>query len=147
MNFDIKFYQISVFNAYSSLFFIIFSSHSSKNENTDLKCSINKVSIEGCKGPTNKECKLKRTNNASIVIDYTPDFDADDVKLTIYSLSFGEKQWPGMNTNACEFTKCPIENGVANKYTYGVQLNPTYPVVSSLLELILIELVPRYTKC
>ena len=68
-----------------------------------------------------------------MVIDFTPEFDADNSKVTMYAISIGEAAWPGMDTNGCKFMKCPIENGVANKYTYGVEVSPTYPRVSLLI--------------
>ena len=72
-----------------------------------------------------------------MVVDFTPGYDAEDSKVTIHAITFGEKAWPGMDTNGCKFMKCPITNGVKNTYSYGVVVSPTYPRVSLLsIELI-----------
>lgn len=98
----------------------------------DLKCKINNVAIEGCGKSAGRECTLKRGLNASMVVDFTPDFDADNTKATIYAISFNEKAWPGMDTDGCKFMTCPIENGVPNTYSYAVEVSMKYPKVSLL---------------
>jgi hypothetical protein len=96
----------------------------------DLGCTINRVAIEGCSGGSGKDCKLKRGRNASIVVDLVPDFDSEDAKMTIYTTFPVEKAWPGMDTNACNYLKCPIVNGASNTYNFAVDINSQYPTVS-----------------
>ena len=75
---------------------------------------------------------MKRGFNASMIAEFTPEFDADNSKVTIYAISLGEKAWPGMDTNGCKFMTCPIVSGVPNTWSYGVEVSPTYPRVSFL---------------
>ncbi|XP_070507033.1 mite group 2 allergen Tyr p 2-like [Chironomus tepperi] len=110
-----------------SLTDIQFHSCGDKDIYNDLSCTINRVAIEGCGASSGRECRLKRGFNASMVVDFTPGYDADNSKATIYAISFGEKAWPGMDTNGCNFMTCPIKNGVSNTYSYAVTVSPTYP--------------------
>jgi hypothetical protein len=66
-------------------------------------------------------CTLKRGQEASFTIDFTPNFDGDgnDVTMLAYAIiAQKETAWPGMNPNACEFLEkgCPLENGVRASY-------------------------------
>lgn len=99
---------------------------------SDLGCTINSVTVEGCRKDKNsKACKVKRNVNAAININFVPDFSGDDVTLMAYALMPGiEKAFPDMDPNACNFTKCPMEEGVAQTYTYGLKLAASYPIVS-----------------
>lgn len=104
------------------------------NDFQDLTCTIDAVSIEGCRKDRNANaCKLKRNVKAAINIDFTPDFDGDDITMMAYALMPGiEKAFPDMDENACNFTTCPVANGVKQTYSYGLKLAPSYPLVSSM---------------
>ncbi|KAL7025382.1 hypothetical protein ACKWTF_013456 [Chironomus riparius] len=127
-----KFATLIIFSliAFVSLTDMKFSRCGDKDIYRGLNCAINRVAIEGCNANVTKDCSLKRGNNASMVVDFTPDFDAEDSTVTIHAISFGEKAWPGMDTNGCKFMTCPIESGVNNTYSYGVQVSYTYPLAT-----------------
>lgn len=96
----------------------------------DLKCSIDSVTIDGCRKDRNA-CRLKRNVNAAINIDFTPDFEGNDVTLMAYALLGGvEKSFPDMDENACNHMTCPVSNGVKQSYSFGLKLAPSYPLVS-----------------
>lgn len=94
-------------------------------------CTVDSVTIEGCRKDRNsKACKLKRNVKAAINVEFTPDFDGDDISMMAYALMPGiEKAFPEMDGNACNFMKCPVTHGVQQNYTYGLKLAPTYPLV------------------
>lgn len=96
-----------------------------------MACTIDSVTIDGCRKDRNTgPCKLKRNVNAAINIDFTPDFDGDDVTLMAYAIIGGiEKSFPDMDANACNHMSCPVKNGNRQSYTYGLKLAPTYPLV------------------
>lgn len=77
------------------------------------------------------ECKLRRNENASIAVEFTPDFEGSDVTMLAYTTVPLEAQWPGMDGNACNYMTCPVQKDVLTRYTYGVKLTPEYPRVSS----------------
>lgn len=97
-----------------------------------MACSINSVTVEGCRKDKNsKACRVKRNINAAINIEFTPDFDGSDITMMAYALMPGiEKAFPDMNSDACSFTTCPVENGKRQTYSFGLKLAPTYPLVS-----------------
>lgn len=41
-----------------------------------------------------------------------------------------EEMLPGMNTQGCSFTSCPIRDGVRQTYRFTLQLAKKFPVVS-----------------
>lgn len=98
----------------------------------DLACSIDSVTVEGCRKDRNsKACKVKRNVNAAINIEFTPDFDGSDITMMAYALLPGiEKAFPDMDENACNFTSCPVTSGTKQTYTFGLKMAPTYPLVS-----------------
>lgn len=97
-----------------------------------LECTIDSVTVGGCRKDRNsKACKLKRNVNAAINIEFTPDFDGEDITMMAYALMPGiEKSFPDMDPNACNYTTCPVAKGQKQSYTYGLKLAPTYPLVS-----------------
>jgi hypothetical protein len=98
----------------------------------DLTCSIDSVTIDGCRKDRNTgPCKLKRNVNAAINIDFTPDFDGDDITLMAYAMIGSiEKSFPDMDPNACNHMTCPVTNGTKQSYSFGLKLAPSYPLVS-----------------
>lgn len=89
----------------------------------------------GCRKERNAatECKLRRSENASISINLTPDFDGDNITILAYTTVPIEAQWPGMDSDACKFMSCPVQKDVPTTYNYAMQLTPDYPRVSSTL--------------
>ncbi|KAG5671000.1 hypothetical protein PVAND_001225 [Polypedilum vanderplanki] len=109
-----------------------FSPCNDKDEYDNLTCTINQVTIDGCKKERDSQnnCKLRRLHNASIVFDFTPDFDTaegDDVFLGMYTTRPAETIWPGMDTNACNHMTCPVVKNQLNHYTYFVNIPQSYP--------------------
>lgn len=99
-----------------------------------LTCTIDSVTVEGCRKDRNsKACKLKRNVSAAINVEFTPDFDGDDITMMAYALMPGiEKSFPDMDENACNHMTCPVVEGTRQTYTFGMKLAPTYPLVSSI---------------
>jgi hypothetical protein len=117
---------------------------------SDLTCTINQVSIIGCKKERDSQnvCKLRRGHNASMwvnqfvlkinvhwclncnsAVDLTPDFDGQNVTMGIYTTRPTEILWPKMDTNACNHMTCPVVKDQLNQYTYTVNVDPAYPRV------------------
>lgn len=98
-----------------------------------MACTIDSVTIDGCRKDRNiGPCKLKRNVNAAINIDFTPDFDGDDITLMAYALVSGiEKSFPDMDENACNHMPCPVTTGIKQSYSFGLKLAPSYPLVST----------------
>lgn len=90
------------------------------------------MTVEGCRKDRNsKACKVKRNVNAAININFVPDFDGEDITMMAYAvMPMIEKAFPDMDPNACNYTTCPVENGVAQTYSFGLKMAPTYPLVS-----------------
>lgn len=86
----------------------------------------------GCRKERNaaSECKLRRSENASLAINFTPDFDGDDVTLLAYTTVPVEAPWPGMDKDACKYMSCPLQKNVPVDYNYAVKLTPQYPRVT-----------------
>lgn len=98
----------------------------------DLECTIDSVTIGGGRKDRNsKASKLKRNVNASINVEFTPDFDGNDITMMAYALMpLVEKPFPDMDPNACNHTTCPVVKGVKQTYSFGLKLSTTYPIVS-----------------
>lgn len=101
---------------------------------TGLGCTIDSVLVDGCRKDRNsKACKVKRNVLAAINIDFTPDFDGDDITMMAYALLPGaSKSFDAMDPNACNFTTCPVVKGTRQTYSFGLKLAPHYPLVSHL---------------
>lgn len=89
----------------------------------------------GCRQERNaaSECKLRRSENASISVEFTPDFDGDDLTMLAYTTVPIEAQWPGMDGNACNYMPCPVQSGVSTTYNFAVKLTPQYPRVCFII--------------
>ncbi|CRL05089.1 CLUMA_CG018023, isoform A [Clunio marinus] len=96
----------------------------------DLKCTIDSVTVEGCRKDRNSgACKVKRNVNATIKVEFTPDFDGDDVTMMAYALMPGiEKSFPDMDPDACKFMTCPVVSGTSSTYSFGLKLASAYPL-------------------
>lgn len=100
------------------------------------------MTVGGCrKDRGGTTCNLKRNRNASITINYTPDFDStnnDDLELMAYALLPGTgvqgKTFPDMDPVACNYMTCPVKSGTQNLYRFGIKLPATYPIVSLILQ-------------
>lgn len=95
-------------------------------------CKIHKVEIVGCRKERNSasECKLRRNSeNASVSIQFTPDFEGDNITMLAYTTVPIEAPWPGMDDNACNFMTCPVEKNVSTTYLFGVKLSSELPRV------------------
>lgn len=91
------------------------------------------MTVEGCRKDRNSNaCKVKRNVNAAINVEFTPDFDGDDITMMAYAVMPGiEKSFPDMDSNACNFMTCPVAKNNKQTYTFGLKLAPSYPLVSS----------------
>lgn len=102
--------------------------------NSDLACTIDSVTVEGCRIDRNsKACKVKRNVKAAINIAFTPDFDGNDITMMAYAMFPAiEKSFPDMDANACGFMTCPVVKGTQETYSYGLKLASSYPLVSEI---------------
>lgn len=94
-----------------------------------MKCTIDEVRIDPCPMDENtKACVIKRGTEASMAIDFTPDFDGSDVQLMAYGIIMGEPiAFKDMNPNACLYTSCPVASGSKQTYNYSLKLSTAYP--------------------
>lgn len=63
----------------------------------------------------------------------TEEWAASTVHGQVYSVTDdGDLPLAGMNTNACEYTSCPIQTSNRQTYAYTLPLAKKFPVVSEL---------------
>jgi len=101
-----------------------------EDEYIGLGCTIDSVTVEGCRKDRNsKACKVKRNVRAAINIEFTPDFEGENITMMAYALFPGmEKSFPDMDPNACNYTACPVVKGNKQTYTLGMKLSSGYPI-------------------
>lgn len=86
------------------------------------------MSVDECEIDENDNCELVRGQPYRMDMKFTPDFDGSDFKLLAYAL-INDKALPfdGMNPNACDFMKCPIERGAIQSYVFNVTVGILKP--------------------
>lgn len=68
-----------------------------------------------------------RRNNGNIELEW----DAANAFGQVYSVTDdGDLSMPGMNTNACGYTACPIQSSTRQTYSYTLPLAKKFPPVS-----------------
>lgn len=97
-------------------------------------CTVHSLDIEPCPSSNARKgipssCEFTRTNMTALMkFSFTPEFNA--------SLPLGQAHKADllqdlpvvdMETNACKFTKCPLEQGVKNEYHYPFEIKSEYP--------------------
>ncbi|CAO1425378.1 unnamed protein product [Diamesa tonsa] len=100
------------------------------------KCKINEVRIDPCPmDDKTKACVVKRGTDASMAIDFTPDFDGSDVQFLAYGIIMGETiAFKDMNPNACMYTSCPVASGTRQTYNYSLKLSRAYPKTTTTVK-------------
>lgn len=99
---------------------------------SDLKCTIDDVSVGTCAIDKNtKACKLKRGLNYTMNVDFTPDFEGDDVTMLAYALLPGaDAEFQGMDDNACHWMQCPVVKNAKQTYIFNLSMKRSYPLGS-----------------
>ncbi|XP_065563740.1 MD-2-related lipid-recognition protein-like [Artemia franciscana] len=78
----------------------------------------------------NKPCVLKKDTNVSIEVDFTPNIKKKVVSLSskaFWANKLVDMPLPNMNSNGCNFTTCPLENGKAATYAYNLNIAKSFP--------------------
>ncbi|XP_026490268.2 MD-2-related lipid-recognition protein-like [Vanessa tameamea] len=105
-------------------FFILFAFYINVNceyvnrkfcKNVDLnKCSIHSMKLDPCPdGPG--FCLIRRDMPYSLAFDFTPHFEAEKLKFSIFSDESNSGTFNGIVTppvDACEYHSCPLEDNV-----------------------------------
>lgn len=95
----------------------------------DLVCTVDEVKVDLCAiDRLTNACRLKRGSNYTMTVDFTPDFDGDDVTMLAYALLPGaDAEFQGMDENACHWMKCPVVKGTQQTYTFALSMRKSYP--------------------
>ncbi|KAK4886433.1 hypothetical protein RN001_002704 [Aquatica leii] len=89
------------------------------------KCTIEEVRIDPCaEAASKKPCKLKRGKPAGVAIDYVPHFSSDSITA---KATYLDQLLPGMDTDGCKTTKCPVIAGNKQTYTYNLNIARKFP--------------------
>ncbi|KAJ9589646.1 hypothetical protein L9F63_017135 [Diploptera punctata] len=93
-------------------------------------CTIQEVRISPCaEAAENKPCKIKKGNSASIGFDFTASQNSDVLTGRAYWANVvGDLPFAGMNTNACNYTTCPVQANQRQTYLYQLQIQKKFPV-------------------
>lgn len=61
-------------------------------------------------------------------VKFTPEFEGSDITMIAYA-NMGGKLYPfdAMNSNACDFMKCPVEKNVQQSYVFNVEIGLSKP--------------------
>jgi len=61
-------------------------------------------------------------------VKFTPNFEGDNITMLAYALIDNNViPFEGMNSNACDFMKCPVENGKQQSYVFNVNIALSKP--------------------
>lgn len=95
----------------------------------DLACTIDEVKVDSCLvDRTTKACRLKRGSNYTMMVNFTPDFEGDDVTMLAYALLPGvDAEFQGMDDNACHWMNCPVVKDIPQAYTFNLSMQKSYP--------------------
>ncbi|XP_069671479.1 MD-2-related lipid-recognition protein-like [Periplaneta americana] len=93
-------------------------------------CTVHEVRISPCaEAAENKPCKIKRGRSASIQFDFTPTVAVDaPTGRAFWTNQVGDLPFVGMDTNACNFTTCPLAAGTRQTYDYQLSISKKFPV-------------------
>lgn len=59
------------------------------------------------------------------------DFDATTANAVLYSVTSNDIPLPGQDTNACNFTPCPVTSGTRQTFGFELPLGTHFPNVSN----------------
>ncbi|CAK1543276.1 unnamed protein product [Leptosia nina] len=90
-------------------------------------CTVNEVRFIPCKDPS--MCKLKKGSLYSLSYDFTPNVTLDKLRAGFFWASeTADVPFPEMhNADACQYTKCPIEDGKQQTFEYSLRLGKKLP--------------------
>jgi len=93
-------------------------------------CTVHEVRVVPCpEAEENKPCKVKRGKSATIEFDYTAQWGSSAAWGQVYSVTDdGDLPLAGMDTDACEYTACPIQSSARQTYAYTLPLAKKFPV-------------------
>ncbi|KAL7025384.1 hypothetical protein ACKWTF_013457 [Chironomus riparius] len=93
----------------------------------DIPCTISEVSVDECE-LDNDKCELIRGEDYHMDVKFTPNFEGSNITLLAYAL-IGSDALPfeGMNPNACDFMKCPVQSGKPQSYIFNVNIGVLKP--------------------
>uniref|UniRef100_A0A6B2EAJ0 Putative major epididymal secretory protein he1 n=1 Tax=Phlebotomus kandelakii TaxID=1109342 RepID=A0A6B2EAJ0_9DIPT len=94
--------------------------------------SFSKVEVTNCKIDDGAPCVLKRNTNVTIMIEFTPDKECDELTAVVHGDLLGvDVPFPISNPNACQSSgvHCPVENGTTYSYTATLPVLKSYPKV------------------
>ncbi|KAJ1522528.1 hypothetical protein ONE63_001715 [Megalurothrips usitatus] len=93
-------------------------------------CTVQEVRISPCpEAAKGDPCKIKRGNSASISVDFTPTFDDSELSGRAYwSNQLVDLPLLGMDTQACNYTSCPLKANQKQTYTYNLEISNFFPV-------------------
>lgn len=94
----------------------------------DLGCQVHEVTVDQCAIDDNGSCKLKRGTQYYMNMNFTPDFDGDDIEMLAFTkIANIDAEFEGMDKNACNFMTCPVVNGTTKDYLFNVLVDRSKP--------------------
>lgn len=89
---------------------------------------MHEVTVDQCAVDDNDACKLKRGTKYFMNMNFTPDFEGDEIEVKAFTNIAGiDAEFEGMDSNACNYMTCPIEKGKTINYAFNVLVEKTKP--------------------
>lgn len=93
-------------------------------------CSVKALRITPCpESAEGKPCKIKRGDSVELAVDFTPDQPVSELSGRAYwTNQLVDLPLLGMDTNACNYTACPLQPNKMQTYTYKLEISPFFPI-------------------
>lgn len=90
-------------------------------------CEVSEVRVNSAIDENTGAALIKRSKNYTLEMDFTPEFDGEDITMLAYALLPGkDAKFEGMDSNACNWMKCPVVNGTQQTYSYSLAMKKIY---------------------
>ncbi|KAG7164852.1 NPC intracellular cholesterol transporter 2 homolog a-like [Homarus americanus] len=104
-----------------------------------------KVEVEGCNIPP---CHLPRGDILDVNIQFTSSRNTETLKIAASAYIGGiEVPWPGVNTDACINTQCPITEGSRVNWLMPVNILKVYPKITTIVTFKLLDSAKEPQAC
>ena len=93
-------------------------------------CTVTALRVTPCpESAEDKPCKIKRGNSVQLSVDFTPTHADTELSGRAYwSNQLVDLPLLGMDTNACNYTSCPLKANEKQTYTYNLEISNFFPV-------------------
>ncbi|OWF36381.1 ecdysteroid-regulated 16 kDa protein-like [Mizuhopecten yessoensis] len=100
--------------------------------------TVHSVDVGGC---TTEPCHLVHGKNATMIVNYTASEDVTHPTNDISGIIAGIPIKFPTNPDCCASKNlvCPVKSGTSSQYTIAIYVNPTYPKISVLVKLAVLD--------